>query len=92
MFKYPLDNAELQDIDVVVFDPPRAGAAAQAKALSSMPTDSRPQKIIAISCNPSTFVNDANMLIQGGYKLQEVTMVDQFTYSNHSELVGLFTN
>ena len=92
LFKYPLDNAELQDIDVVVFDPPRAGAAAQAKALSSMSTDSRPQKIIAISCNPSTFVNDANMLIQGGYKLQEVTMVDQFTYSNHSELVALFTN
>ena len=92
LFKYPLDTEELKDIDVVVFDPPRAGAAAQAKVMSLMPIDSRPQKIIAISCNPATFVNDANTLIQGGYKLQEVTMVDQFTYSNHSELVALFTN
>lgn len=92
LFKYPLDTEELKDIDVVVFDPPRAGAAAQAKVMSLMPIDSRPQKIIAISCNPATFVNDANALIQGGYKLQEVTMVDQFTYSNHSELVALFTN
>lgn len=92
LFKYPLDAEELKDIDVVVFDPPRAGAAAQAKVMSLMPIASRPQKIIAISCNPATFVNDANTLIQGGYKLQEVTMVDQFTYSNHSELVALFTN
>ena len=52
---------------------------------------SKPKIIVAVSCNPNTFVNDANMLISGGYKLQEVTMVDQFIYSNHSELVAFFT-
>lgn len=51
----------------------------------------RPEKIIAVSCNPGTFVNDANTLVSAGYKLVEVTMVDQFVYSDHSELVALFT-
>lgn len=86
LFKYPLDKAELKDINVVVFDPPRAGAEAQAKQLANSPV----QKIIAVSCNPHSFVSDANILINGGYHLEEITLVDQFIYSNHSELVALF--
>ena len=91
LFKYPLDVKELQGFSAVVFDPPRAGAAAQVAELAAIPQSERPEKIIAVSCNPGTFVNDANKLIEGGYKLVEVTMVDQFIYSNHSELVALFT-
>lgn len=49
-----------------------------------------PHKIIAVSCNPHTFVNDANMLIEAGYKIKEITIVDQFIYSPHAELVALF--
>ena len=91
LFKYPLDVKELQGFSAVVFDPPRAGAAAQVAELAALPQSERPEKIIAVSCNPGTFVNDANKLIEGGYKLIEVTIVDQFIYSNHSELVALFT-
>lgn len=91
LFKYPLDAAELKGINAVVFDPPRAGAAAQTAQLAALPDSERPEKIIAVSCNPGTFVNDANTLVSAGYKLVEVTMVDQFVYSNHSELVALFT-
>lgn len=91
LFKYPLDEKELKSFDAVVFDPPRAGAAAQTAKIAAMPEADRPNKIIAVSCNPHTFVNDANMLISAGYRLQEVTMVDQFVYSNHSELAALFT-
>lgn len=91
LFKYPLDVKELQGFSAVVFDPPRAGAAAQVAELASLPQNERPEKIIAVSCNPGTFVNDANKLLESGYKLIEVTMVDQFVYSNHSELVALFT-
>ena len=92
LFKYPLDSADLKNVDIVVFDPPRAGAAAQCKLLASMPPDRRPSKIIAISCNPNTFVNDAQQLISGGYILKDIRLVDQFVYSEHSELVALFTN
>lgn len=90
LFKYPLDAGELKGFEVVVFDPPRAGAAAQVKQIAAMPQNEKPQKVIAVSCNPHTFVNDANVLIDGGYKISEITLVDQFVYSTHSELVALF--
>jgi len=91
LFKYPLDNAELKGFKAVVFDPPRAGAEAQVRQFALLPEADRPEKIIAVSCNPHSFVRDANILIAGGYRLQEVTIVDQFVYSDHSELVALFT-
>lgn len=90
LFKYPLDAAELKGVELVVFDPPRAGAAAQCAQLAEMPAADKPQKVIAVSCNPHTFVNDANTLIAGGYRLTEMTLVDQFVYAAHSELVALF--
>ena len=90
LFKYPLDTNELKGFDIVVFDPPRAGAAAQTAQLAAMPDEDKPQKVIAVSCNPHTFVNDANSLISGGYRVIEITLVDQFVYSTHSELVALF--
>lgn len=92
LFKYPLDALELKDFDIVIFDPPRAGAAAQTAQLAALAPDNRPQKIIAVSCNPHTFVNDANLLITAGYILKDLTFVDQFIYSPHSELVALFEN
>lgn len=91
LFKYPLDAAELKDFAAVVLDPPRAGAAAQVRQLAALEESARPQKIIMVSCNPHTFVNDALCLTDGGYELKEAAMVDQFVYSNHSELVALFT-
>ena len=91
LFKYPMDIKELKGANVVVFDPPRAGAAAQVKMLSAISAADRPQKIIAVSCHPATFVNDAKVLLAAGYKLKDITLVDQFIYSNHSELVALFT-
>jgi 23S rRNA (uracil1939-C5)-methyltransferase len=77
---------ELKRFDAVVFDPPRQGAQAQARALaaSSVP------RIIAVSCNPATFARDAAELVRGGYKLIEVMPVDQFRYSAHVEIVARF--
>ncbi len=90
LFKYPLDEQELKDFDIVVFDPPRAGAKAQVEKLANM-GKMGPHKIIAVSCNPETFVRDANILLSGGWHLQNLRMVDQFIYSDHSEIVALFT-
>ena len=90
LFKYPLEGDELKGFSAIVFDPPRAGASAQVRAVINLKNEEKPQKIIAVSCNPHTFVNDANILISGGYVLKEITLVDQFNYSNHTELVALF--
>ena len=84
-----MDDNELKNFKAILFDPPRAGAKAVCEKIAS--SANKPDIIVAVSCNPSTFVNDANSLIRGGYALREITMVDQFTYSNHSELVAFFT-
>ena len=43
-----------------------------------------------MSCNAATFARDARILIDGGYRLTQVTPVDQFRHSAHVELVGKF--
>lgn len=91
LFKYPLDQNDLRGFGAVVFDPPRAGAAAQVQKIAAMSSADKPERIIAVSCNPQTFLSDAGQLLKGGYILNEVTMVDQFVYSEHCELVALFT-
>ncbi len=89
IFMYPLLKDELETFDAVVFDPPRAGASAQVKEFA-FSTNIR--KIIAVSCNPKTFARDAKILVHAGFVLEKITFVDQFVYSDHSELVALFTN
>ncbi len=91
LFKYPLDKDELKGLEALVIDPPRAGAHEQCRQITQVDNKDKPKKIVFVSCNPSTFVYDANTLIQGNYKLEKITLVDQFVYSNHMELIALFT-
>jgi 23S rRNA (uracil1939-C5)-methyltransferase len=86
LFKEPLPEAQLRGHDAVLFDPPRAGAAAQCAELAK--ADAR--TIVAISCNPVSFARDARVLVDGGYELVEVRPVDQFPYSPHVELAACF--
>ena len=73
--------------DAVVFDPPRVGAEAQSHALAAGDTP----RIVGVSCNPVTFARDARILVDGGYTLESVQVIDQFIWSHHVELVGVFT-
>lgn len=85
LFREPLSRIELKDFDGVVFDPPRAGAAAQAAALAR----AKVPCIVAVSCNPATLARDLRTLIDGGYTLESVTPIDQFLYSAHVEAVAV---
>ena len=82
----PMEVSELARFSAAVFDPPRAGAAAQAAALaaSALPV------VVAVSCNPASFARDARLLAGGGYKLAVALVVDQFLWSGHVELVAVF--
>lgn len=82
----PLLADELKKFDAIVIDPPRAGAFAQAEeiARSDVPL------VVSVSCNPATFARDARALLDGGYRLEGVTPIDQFLWSAHVELVGIF--
>jgi 23S rRNA (uracil1939-C5)-methyltransferase len=86
LFRRPLVPQELRDFDAVVFDPPRQGAQAQAQQLAA----SKVGTVIAVSCNAATFARDARILVDGGYKLEAVTPVDQFRHTPHVELVARF--
>jgi 23S rRNA (uracil1939-C5)-methyltransferase len=86
LFHRPLVAAELSRFDAVVFDPPRQGAQAQARELAK----SRVPVVVAVSCNAASFARDARILIDGGYRIGEVTPVDQFRYAAHVEIVARF--
>ena len=70
----------------VVFDPPRAGAGAQASRIA----ESKVPLVIGVACDTGTFARDAATLVAGGYTLERVIPVDQFAYSGHLEMVGVF--
>jgi len=87
LVRRPLLVHDLRHTDVAVFDPPRAGAAEQAVELAG----SGVSRVIGVSCNPATFARDARTLIEAGFRLERVLPVDQFLWSPHVELVGVFS-
>ena len=83
LFRSPLLPEEMADLDLIVIDPPRAGAKAQAEQIAR----TNVPKIIMVSCNPQTAARDIRILLDNGWELVKTTPVDQFTWSNHIELV-----
>ena len=86
LFQRPLSAIELDGFDGVLFDPPRAGAEAQARALAA----SKVPLVVAISCNTESFARDARILVEGGYAIGAVTPLDQFRFSPHVEILATF--
>jgi 23S rRNA (uracil1939-C5)-methyltransferase len=86
LFREPLTATELAAFAAAIIDPPRAGAERQARMLAN----SAIPLIAYVSCNPTSFARDAAILADGGYRLERVTPVDQFLWSPHIELTGLF--
>ncbi len=87
LYRRPLLAEEMRGLDAVVFDPPRAGAEAQAVEIAR----SKVGRCVGVSCNPQTFVRDARILADAGFSLDSVTPIDQFLWSSHVELVAVFT-
>ncbi len=83
----PVLAEELKGMDLAVFDPPRAGAAVQSAEFGR----SGLARLIAVSCNPATFARDAKTLVEAGFRLDGVQVVDQFLWSPHIELVAMFS-
>lgn len=87
LFRRPLEADELRHFDAAVIDPPRAGAEAQIATLAA----SVVKTIAMVSCNPVTFARDAQTLINEGFAMPWVQVVDQFRWSPHTEVVAGFT-
>jgi len=74
-------------IDVIVADPPRVGLHKKSRRTVNF---IKPERLVYVSCNPSTFSRDAADFIKEGYILEEVTMIDMFPGTHHIELIGKF--
>ena len=75
-------------VDVVMMDPPRAGSD---DAFLSAVLMLKPEKVVYISCNPETLVDDLEFLTAGGYRVDKAVGVDMFPHTRHVECVVLMT-
>jgi 23S rRNA (uracil1939-C5)-methyltransferase len=87
LYRRPLTVEELGRFGAVVLDPPRAGARDQAAGLALATTP----VIAYVSCNPSSFARDAQIICEGGYRLDWIQPVGQFRWSTHVELAARFS-
>jgi len=87
LFRRPVTGADLDKFDAVIIDPPRAGAREQVAEIAK----SRAPLVAHVSCNPNTFARDAEILCQGGYRLDWIQPVGQFRWSTHVELAAKFS-
>jgi len=73
--------------DLVLLNPPRTGCGKQsAERIAGL----KAPRIVYVSCNPSTFAREAAVFLTQGYKLERITMIDQFPNTYHIEMVGTF--
>ena len=73
--------------DVVVVDPPRAGLS---QKIVRRILEVEPEKIVYVSCNPTTLAPNARQIVDAGYELKAVQPVDMFPQTPHIEAVALF--
>lgn len=74
-------------IETIVLDPPRAGIAPKTLLKVIQLGASR---MVYVSCNPATQARDTETLMQAGYKISKMSMVDQFPHTAHIESIVLF--
>ncbi|MCC2962323.1 23S rRNA (uracil(1939)-C(5))-methyltransferase RlmD [Massilia sp. IC2-278] len=91
----PDDLVQLGRFDRMLIDPPRDGAIALALALAELResgrTDYLPQRIVYVSCSPSTLARDAGVLVhRAGYVMKKAGVVNMFPHTSHVESIGVF--
>lgn len=97
------DNAEFYTLDLnsswqkqawlksafnkVILDPARAGALEACQQLVKL----KPTEILYVSCDPSTLARDAKVLVDAGYQVKKISIIDMFCHTKHVETMVLFS-
>ncbi len=75
-----------QGFDKILLDPARAGAPGVMPQILTL----APQRVVYVSCNPTTLARDSKVLLSAGYQLVRVGMLDMFPHTGHLESMALF--
>lgn len=78
---------ESEPIDLLLLDPPRAGAAEALNDIAAL----KPLRIVYVSCDPTTLARDLRRLLDAGYSLDRLTGIDLFPQTYHIETVAHLT-
>ncbi|AFJ45962.1 23S rRNA (uracil(1939)-C(5))-methyltransferase RlmD [Shimwellia blattae] len=70
----------------ILLDPARAGAAGVMQHIITL----APEKVVYVSCNPSTLARDSEQLRAAGYHVAQLAMLDMFPHTGHLESMALF--
>lgn len=70
----------------VLLDPARAGAIGAIEEIVRL----KPAQVLYVSCNPTTFARDAKVLLEKGYQISKISLMDMFPFTSHLELMALF--
>ena len=81
-----VDKYNIPKPDVIIIDPPRSGM--HPTTVNDVITLS-PEKIVYVSCNPTTQARDIKLMVETGYKLIKIRPVDMFPHTFHIENVVL---
>ncbi|CAL2061562.1 23S rRNA (uracil(1939)-C(5))-methyltransferase RlmD [Tenacibaculum sp. 190524A05c] len=86
--KFLFEHPEFKNkIRTIILDPARAGIAPKTlKKIINLNAD----RMVYVSCNPATQARDTEQLIEAGYNLKKISLVDQFPHTSHIETVVLF--
>ena len=76
-----------QGFNKVLLDPARAGAAGVMTHVVKL----APERVVYVSCNPTTLARDSQTLLSAGYHLERVAMLDMFPHTRHLESMVLFS-
>jgi len=72
--------------DVIILDPPRAGAAELMPWIAQQKS-----RVLYVACDPASLIRDAKPLLEAGYALNKIVVMDMFPQTKHVETMALFT-
>lgn len=87
LYQNPVLSNFINNYSQVVINPPRNGATPQIKQIAQSLSV---KKVILVSCSLNNFIRDSKIMLEKGFKLKEIYPIDQFLYSAHIEIIGIF--
>ena len=87
LYQNPVSADIINDYNQIVINPPRNGATPQIKQIALAKSV---KQVILVSCSIDNFIRDAQILHNNGFSLENIYPIDQFLYTKHLELIGIF--